>query len=745
MWERGLKPTVKTVVKLPKSPRATKIKRSSIYSAYAAQTSFSPSPSLSLSSSTPTSTPTATAIQIARRPAPAAPWASVQQAEVPPPFSILQLQEQTHQNRPLQTGAQSPPPQPAQPSRQHFIQGAGGVLTLASTHTDNVRPRRQSYRVLSKTSKQQRRQPNQQQQQPQQSYRVLSKTSKQQRRQPNQHQQQQQQSYQLPKTSNWANAATTQPTGRNVTPTLNQLVADSKRNREKVRNNATNHSGADRGVINEGRGKNKTKKRSKGSSQPPPEAPSLFDFLATKQPKKMTNAQRKKMKQKEQAEARKAQMLADEAKNKKRHAVLTKSQLDIQQKMVLNEELTEEEKAMAKEVTERRNRKKRKKKPTRLKRILNQERKEVFIAAHGGNDPLALAMMKGMKVSASTPDSVVTDKVNTKVNMDNNSSMNTSHEQKEKGEHDDNAPQEERTEQQQQQQQDDLGKDEAQEGQQDGVSSATNNRIGDDNELSDLKNPDTSLECKTEMNNEVATPTTTNKKKIHVKYPRVANKSVIREYVEQNLSKVLDVKITSVLKTLMEYQEKARKLDPIKAKHSRRLLFGLREVRRSVKTKKSKAVIVATNIDESSSQGGLNDLVGEILKLARDNEIPVIYSMTSRRLGKSLRKPKTSCVSILSGDGAHAELKESIIMAKTLATQWKNGIRTTTAATVSPGAPGAAPAAPAVLTATAATGGGGVVVEEGEKKSHSDNIKTDSTRRQLNPSAGEFTPSWVTN
>ena len=30
----------------------------------------------------------------------------------------------------------------------------------------------------------------------------------------------------------------------------------------------------------------------------------------------------------------------------------------------------------------------------RLKRILNQERKESFIAAHGGEDPLAMAMMQ---------------------------------------------------------------------------------------------------------------------------------------------------------------------------------------------------------------------------------------------------------------------------------------------------------------------------------------------------------------
>ena len=69
-------------------------------------------------------------------------------------------------------------------------------------------------------------------------------------------------------------------------------------------------------------------------------------------------------------------------------------------------------------------------------------------------------------------------------------------------------------------------------------------------------------------------------------------------------------------------------------------------MRRSVKTKKAKAIIVATNIDESTTQGGLNDKVTEILGFAKENDIPVLYSMTTRKLGKSLRKPKTGNISI---------------------------------------------------------------------------------------------------
>jgi len=161
-----------------------------------------------------------------------------------------------------------------------------------------------------------------------------------------------------------------------------------------------------------------------------------------------------------------------------------------------------------------------------------------------------------------------------------------------------------------------------------------------------------------------------------LKYPRVANTSLVREYVEQNLSKDLDLKISNMLKILMEYQEKARRLDPTKAKLSRRLLLGLREVRRSVKTKKARAIVVAINIEDSKTKGGLNDRISEIINLAKENETPIMYSMTTRRLGKSLGKPKTACVSVLSGDGAHAELKETISMTERLTTSWKNGVRT---------------------------------------------------------------------
>ena len=54
--------------------------------------------------------------------------------------------------------------------------------------------------------------------------------------------------------------------------------------------------------------------------------------------------------------------------------------------------------------------------------------------------------------------------------------------------------------------------------------------------------------------------------------------------------------------------------DPIKAKMRRRLVLGLREVHKSVTLQRAKAVVVAPNIEETEQEGGLDDVVGQIIE-----------------------------------------------------------------------------------------------------------------------------------
>ena len=149
---------------------------------------------------------------------------------------------------------------------------------------------------------------------------------------------------------------------------------------------------------------------------------------------------------------------------------------------------------------------------------------------------------------------------------------------------------------------------------------------------------------------------TRNGKKIPVKYagakkvPKVPNKAHVREYVtQQRLDEELDQLCFELIAQLFEYQERLRLRDPIKAKLRRRLVFGLREVKRGIKTGKIKCLIVAPNIDEGDFEGGLDEAVNEIISLGRTEESceSVIFALSKKRLGKALRKRvKVSAVGV---------------------------------------------------------------------------------------------------
>jgi ribosomal protein L7Ae-like RNA K-turn-binding protein len=155
-------------------------------------------------------------------------------------------------------------------------------------------------------------------------------------------------------------------------------------------------------------------------------------------------------------------------------------------------------------------------------------------------------------------------------------------------------------------------------------------------------------------------------------YPKVPNSLYIREYVHQIVDKELDGKVSLLLKNLNHFQEKMRKSDPQRAALRRRLVFGTREVLKATRTKKAKCVIVATNIDEGSAAGGLDDVVSKILKNAESNAIPVIFALRRRTLGRALGKSlKMSAVAIYNADDASGTYKEVLQMAAECKKRWE--------------------------------------------------------------------------
>lgn len=74
-------------------------------------------------------------------------------------------------------------------------------------------------------------------------------------------------------------------------------------------------------------------------------------------------------------------------------------------------------------------------------------------------------------------------------------------------------------------------------------------------------------------------------------------------YGNQVISQDLNRAAAELLRKLHEFQERTRALEPLKAKAKRRLVFGLRQVQKALRTRKAKMVMFAPNIEEVEARG----------------------------------------------------------------------------------------------------------------------------------------------
>ena len=58
------------------------------------------------------------------------------------------------------------------------------------------------------------------------------------------------------------------------------------------------------------------------------------------------------------------------------------------------------------------------------------------------------------------------------------------------------------------------------------------------------------------------------------------------------------------------------------------------QVSKAVKLKKAKTIIVAPNIEQIESEGGLDDLLTEIIEQAEGTDIPVVFALSRKKLGQ---------------------------------------------------------------------------------------------------------------
>ncbi|KAM5136162.1 selenocysteine insertion sequence-binding protein 2 isoform 2-T2 [Callospermophilus lateralis] len=134
-----------------------------------------------------------------------------------------------------------------------------------------------------------------------------------------------------------------------------------------------------------------------------------------------------------------------------------------------------------------------------------------------------------------------------------------------------------------------------------------------------------------------------------------------RDYCSQMLSKEVDACVTDLLKELVRFQDRMYQKDPVKAKTKRRLVLGLREVLKHLKLRKLKCIIISPNCEKIQSKGGLDDTLHTIIDSACEQNIPFVFALNRKALGRSLNKAvPVSVVGIFSYDGAQDQFHKMV-------------------------------------------------------------------------------------
>ncbi|KAL7535963.1 hypothetical protein ACHAXR_006836, partial [Thalassiosira sp. AJA248-18] len=136
--------------------------------------------------------------------------------------------------------------------------------------------------------------------------------------------------------------------------------------------------------------------------------------------------------------------------------------------------------------------------------------------------------------------------------------------------------------------------------------------------------------------------------------PKIPNSGTPRSYATKIADEQAVPLVVKMLGELMRLQERSK--DDKNARARRRLVMGLREVARGVRAHKVKMVIMANNLDD---YGAIDTKLQEILDSCNAEDVPVIFELNKRKIGKALGKSiKVSVVGIQNADGAHEQFKK---------------------------------------------------------------------------------------
>ncbi|KAL0212914.1 hypothetical protein RCL1_006540 [Eukaryota sp. TZLM3-RCL] len=125
----------------------------------------------------------------------------------------------------------------------------------------------------------------------------------------------------------------------------------------------------------------------------------------------------------------------------------------------------------------------------------------------------------------------------------------------------------------------------------------------------------------------------------------------------------LTTKVSSLLTKLNEFQIKKIESNPLKAKLNKRLLLGLKEVKRSLLNSQCQLLVLAVDLENSNSDNNpLSNLVNEFIEISESKQIPYCFAGSRKFLCKIMGRTGgfVSAISVINVDPLRKELSEII-------------------------------------------------------------------------------------
>lgn len=149
-----------------------------------------------------------------------------------------------------------------------------------------------------------------------------------------------------------------------------------------------------------------------------------------------------------------------------------------------------------------------------------------------------------------------------------------------------------------------------------------------------------------------------------------------RPYCDHFITPEINSSVTTLLQDIVKFHDRQFERDPVKANARRRHIVGLREVLKFLNLKRLKLIIIAPDMELIQGKGGICDIVEQLKEGARNQEIPYVFALQRRILGKiTFKKVPVSCIGIINYDGTEKNFHSLVSALQIARAQYQEVLR----------------------------------------------------------------------